>query len=175
MDETTVVKPEEFADLKTKFEAVEAQRKAEAEKFAADLKAESVRAEQFAAELATVKKARALDGLRVRAETLHALPVKADEYAEKFYALGEKDAELAKWFSELLDRVNTLLAQSAVFSQFSRDNAGNEKETIETVAKKVLAEKFGNDSSKVGEALIEAGKQRPDLAWQHYQSSTSTQ
>lgn len=167
-DETVaVVAPEEFTALKAKADALEASAKEQAEKFATLLADEKKRADEFATQLATEKKTRRMTELKTRADNLSALPVKVDEYAEKFYALENADAELAKWFDAKFEALNTLLAQSAIFSQISRERADANTETLETFTNKVLAEKFGNDKSKYGLALIEAGKLRPDLAQAH--------
>lgn len=164
-DQTPVINVEEFNALKQKAEQFDA-LKVQADEFAAKLEAEKARADNLAEQFTVERKARAIEGLKVRAEKFAvALPgVKPDEYADKFYALAEKDTDLAKWFMDKFDALNTVLAQSAVFTQLSRDNAANTDETIETLATKVVAEKFAGDMKKYGEALVEAGKQRPDLA-----------
>ncbi len=174
MAEDTIVTPvapvvpavsvEEFNALKSKAEAFDSTIKKQAEEFDAKLKAEKERADTFATQFAAERKARAIETLGVKATKLAWLPIKPDEYAEKFYALGEINAELAKWFAEKFDAVEKLLAQSALFGQVSHDNAPSGEETIETLADKIVAEKFSGDMTKYKDALIEAGKSRPNLA-----------
>ena len=159
-----IINVEEFNALKQKAEQFDA-LKVQADGFAARLETERARADTLAEQFTVERKTRAIEGLKVRAEKFAiALPVKPDEYADKFYALGEQNAELAKWFMDKFDALNTVLAQSAVFTQLSRDNAANTDETIETLATKIVTEKFSGNMQKYGEALVEAGKQRPDLA-----------
>ena len=169
MDDKTPVIPavsvDEFNALKAKADQFDVKIKAQADEFAAKLEAEKKRADEFATQFAAESKARAIEGLKARAEKFAvALPVKPDEYAEKFYALAEKDADLAKWFMAKFDTLNAQLAQSALFSQFSRENAATGEETIDTLTAKIHAEKFKSDPTKYKDALTEAGKARPDLA-----------
>ena len=171
MAEDTVVLPvvptvsvEEFNALKVKADAFDSTIKKQAEEFDAKLKAEKERADTFATQFATERKARAIETLNVKAQKLAWLPVKADEYAEKFYELGELKPELAKWFADKFDAVEKLLAQSALFGQVSHDNADVGVDTIDAIANKIVAEKFSGDMTKYKDALSEAGKLRPDLA-----------
>ena len=175
MADTPVINIDEFNALKAQvegFAAIKAQAeeaKQKAEEFAVKLEAEKLRADTLAEQFSAERKTRAIGELRMRAEKFAvALPeVKADEYAEKLYTLREKDANLAAWFMAKLDAANRLLAQSQVFSQISRSDAPAGDETIETLAARILTEKFSNASAKYPQALSEAGQQRPDLARAH--------
>ena len=171
MAEETIVAPvvpavsvDEFNALKSKAEAFDTAMKKQAEEFDAKLKAEKERADTFATQFAAERKARAIETLNVKAQKLSWLPIKPDEYAEKFYELGELKPELAKWFAEKFDAVEKLLAQSALFGQVSHDNADVGVDTIDAIANKIVAEKFSGDMTKYKDALSEAGKLRPDLA-----------
>jgi len=165
-----IVKVEDFNALKTQMETMSAERKAEAEKFAAELATAKVRADTLEAEnkkqsekLAETVKARRIDLLRIQADTFAHLPIERDEFAERFYALETTLPEDAKWFTEKFANFETLLAQASLFSQIARPNAKVGVETLESVTEKVLTEKFDGDRSKYSEAFIAAGKLRPDL------------
>ena len=166
-----IVKVEDFNALKTQMETLSAERKAEAEKFAAELATAKVRADTLEAEnkkqsekLAETVKARRLDLLKTQADTFAHLPIERDEFAEKFYVLETSLPEDAKWFIEKFANFETLLAQASLFSQIARPNAKVGVETLESITEKVLTEKFDGDRSKYSEAFIAAGQLRPDLA-----------
>lgn len=132
------------------------------------LEAEKRRSDEFATKLADERKTRKLTELKHTAEAFVALPVNADEFAEKFYALSEVNADLAKWFAERFAQFDILLSKADLFGQFSRENAEKSgEETIETLTDKIIADKFKGDRSKYADAFVEAGKQRPDLAQKH--------
>ena len=165
---TQVVSVEDFEALKAKTEnfdkvLADATKKV-ADEFATKLDAEKQRADEFAAQLTAQRKTNTLIELRTKAEKFSHLPLKPDEFAEKFYVLSEKDAELAKWLVAKFEEFDTVIAQGALFNQFSRANADSTVETLDGIAKKIVKEEFGGDMKKYKDAFIAAGARRPDLA-----------
>ncbi len=179
MADTTVIT--DTFDAKAKIDELTAQLGKQAEEFKAAQEAslaEKKRADEFAVQLSNERKTRRLSELRQVGDTFVALPIKSDEFAEKFYALEQVNADLAKWFTDKFAQFNTDMATGDLFSQVSRRDARKaEVETIETFAVKIMAEETKQDKSKYSytEALIEAGKRRPQLAEKHLFSSKSAE
>src|SRR3990167_448917 len=159
--------PTETFDAKAKVDELAAQLKVQADTFAAQLAAEKTRADEFAAKLQAEQTKRRKSELKQVAESFTALPVKPDEYAENFYALEQANPNLAKWFADQFAQFETVAATGGLFSQFSRENAQHtETVTLEKLSAKIKAEEFKADGKSRytnTEAMIEAGKRRPDL------------
>lgn len=175
----------ETFDAKTKVEELTIQLGKQADEFKAQMKsqqdmfeAEKKRADEFATQLALERKTRRLAELRQVADGFSALPIKSEEFADKFYALEQVNSELAKWFTDKFAQFNTDLAAGDLFSQVSRPNARKstaDVETVETLAAKIQAEEFKADKTRYtpAEALLEAAKRKPQLADKHLFSSKS--
>lgn len=174
----TVVLTDTF-DAKAKIDELTAQLGKQADEFKAAQEvslAEKKRADEFAVALTHERKIRRVSELYRVAESFTALPIQPDEFAEKFYALEQVNADLAKWFTEKFAQFNTDMAAGDLFSQISRRDARKaEVETVETFAAKIAAEETKQDKSKFTytEALLEAAKRRPQLADKHLASSKS--
>lgn len=177
MAESTVIT--DTFDAKAKIDELTAQLGKQADEFKAAQEAslaEKKRADEFAAALTNERKIRRVSELHRVAESFAALPIQSDEFAEKFYALEQVNADLAKWFTEKFAQFNTDMAAGDLFSQISRRDARKaEVETVETFAAKIMAEETKQDKSKFSytEALLEAAKRRPQLADKHLASSKS--
>ena len=175
----TVVTPEAFAELQSKFAEMNkalAEKDEKAEALAVEFKTAKEKADKLEADNKTLtdqftaeQKARRLDALRNQADVFTHLPIERDEFAEKFYALGAIDAELAKWFGEKFTAFETMAAQGELFKQISKPNAGANEETFEGLIQKILKEQFDGDQSKYVDAMGIAVKARPDLgkAYKH--------
>ncbi len=176
MAETTVT---DTFDAKAKIDELTAKLGEQAEEFKAAQEislAEKKRADEFAVALTHERKTRRVSELYRVAESFAALPIQLDEFAEKFYALEQVNADLAKWFTDKFAQFNTDMAAGDLFSQISRRDARKaEVETVETFAAKIQAEETKQDKSKFSytEALLEAAKRRPQLADKHLASSKS--
>lgn len=177
MAETTVIT--DTFDAKAKIDELTVQLGKQAEEFIAAQKeslAEKKRADEFAVALTNERKIRRVSELYRVAEGFAALPIQPDEFAEKFYALEQVNADLAKWFTEKFAQFNTDMAAGDLFSQISRRDARKaDVETVETFAAKIMAEETKQDKSKFTytEALLETGRRRPQLADKHLASSKS--
>lgn len=147
------ISAEDFAAYKAETEKA---LKAQAETFAAQLAAAQGKAQ-------AIERARRHDQLVVEAEKFMALPVKADELADKFQALEEASPDLFKYFHALLQTADGQLTQTDLFTQKSKATAGDSSETYEAFALKVHKEQFGGEPAKIGQAYSAAAQQRPDL------------
>jgi len=151
------VTAEEFAALKAKADQVDA-IKAQADTFAEQLK----KAEE---QLSAVQRARRLDQLKVRCDNFVAIPEKSVTLAERFAALEQVSRDLFKYFDDLIEKADKALVEAGLFSQYGSGAAGVEQtDDFATAVDKVVADKFGGDMTKYGDALHIVEKQRPDLA-----------
>jgi hypothetical protein len=156
------VTPEQFVALRSQIEKMEADRKAEVERLTADNKALTER-------LAAEQRTRRLDQLRVHVERFTALPRPVTEehgdiLADRLLQLEEKSPELYQYFNGVLEAADAAIVAGGLFQQHSKPHAQKDVLTIEALADKIVAEKFGGDKSKWPEAFDLAGEQRPDLA-----------
>lgn len=129
--------------------------KAEADTFKA--KADELTAKLTASETARRKQ----DWEKVVGDTFHAVPAKNADLVEKFMALEEKDAELSKFFLDLLGKADTAIVQSALFAQYASERGEPQAETF---AAKIDAELKANPKLTYEEAMKEAEKKAPDMA-----------
>jgi hypothetical protein len=74
-----------------------------------------------------------------KARAMPAVPVKADELAEKFHSLAKADAELAAWFEAALQAVDAQLRDSGLFVETGTSKEPGE-ETIIEKAERLKAE-----------------------------------
>ena len=159
-----VTLPTDTFDAKAQVDLLTATIKAQKDEYDAKLKVIETEKAEFAAQLSVERKTRELIELKREAQTFTHLPIKADEYAEKFYALSVVNADLAKWFRDKFVIFENLMAQGNLFGQFSRDNASEAQgENLETLTAKILAEEFKGDQAKYADAFVQAGIRRPDL------------
>ena len=160
--ETFTVKAEEFAALKAKAAEVDAL----SEKFKA-LEAQTseakAKADKFAADLAAEKHGRRLDQLIEKFDAMVGIPEKAETLANKVLALEEKDADLAKFFSELIDKADKALVESELFSQRGSTRQ-SESETFEAAVEKVLTDQFKGNVAQYSNAMDIVQRTRPELA-----------
>jgi len=160
--ETFIVVAEEFAALKAKAAEVDAL----SEKFKA-LEAQAdeakAKADKFAADLAKEKHGRRYDQLVEKFDAMVGIPESAKTLADKVLALEEKDADLAAFFSGLIDKANEALVESELFSQKGSARQG-ESETFEAAVDKVLAEQFKGDIVQYSNAMEIVQRARPELA-----------
>ncbi len=151
-DPVAVIKPEEFAALKTK-----------ADQFAAQvelLSAENKKnAEMFAAE----KKARRTDQLTAHYQGFSAIPAKADEFAVKMQGLEEKDVELFKYLDSLIATLNATIEKSSLFDQYASASATGSTDNFADAVEKELIKTFGGDREKYSDAMNKVAKERPEL------------
>ena len=160
--ETFTVKADEFAALKAKAAEVDAL----SEKFKAlesQTSEAKAKADKFAADLATEKHGRRLDQLIEKFDAMVGIPEKAETLADKVLALEEKDAELAKFFSELIEKADKALVESELFSQKGSARQ-SESETFEAAVDKVLTDQFKGDVAQYSNAMDIVQRTRPELA-----------
>lgn len=153
------ISAEEFAAIKAKADRVEALELAsakQAESFAAQLKATEARA-------LAIERAAKLAQMQAHCESFSAIPVKADELAEKFMALQESNADLFTYFDGLVTALDNQIATAGLFSQVTSARAQSGPETYEAFAVKIHKERFNSDPAKLSEAYNVAAKERPDL------------
>jgi hypothetical protein len=152
--ETFSVSADEFAALKAKAE--------KADKLETEFAATKTQLETFAVQLANEKHARRLEQLTDRYETFSI--DKPETLAEKFAALETVNPDLFKYFDNLLETLSGQLRQSALFTQFAKENTGQTNaDDLDTLAKRIVKEEFGSDMGKYSDALGIAAKRRPDL------------
>ncbi len=149
------VSAEEFAALKTKAES--------ADKLEEQFTALKAQAETFATQLRDTQRARRKDQLMARCEQFMALPVAPADMAEKLLALEEHDAPLAKFFDEVLEKMDKQLAQADLFTQKTNARAGSAAETFEDAVAKTVREKFNGDMAHYQDAMTIVTKERPEL------------
>lgn len=154
--ETFTVSPEEFAALQTKAAQVDT-LKTQAETFAAQLN-------ETRAALAKAQRERDLDRMVQHADTFTAIPGNASEIGEKLLQLQEASPELFAWVDGLLTTLDKQLTQSELFAQHTSGRGEDGVDSFEALTERLLAEKFGGDQAKYGEAMKLAEAQRPDLA-----------
>ena len=160
--ETFTVKAEEFATLKAKAAEVDAL----SEKFKA-LEAQATeaktKADKFAADLAAEKHGRRLDQLVDKFDAMVGIPEKAETLADKVLALEEKDADLAAFFTGLIEKADKALVESELFSQKGSARQA-ETETFESAVDKVLSDQFKGDVAQSSNAMEIVQRTRPELA-----------
>lgn len=149
------VSAEEFAALKTKAES--------AAKLEEQFTALKAQAETFATQLRDTQRARRKDQLMARCEQFMALPVAPADMAEKLQALEEHDAALAKFFDEVLEKMDKQLAQADLFTQKTNARTGTASETFEDAVAKTVREKFNGDMAHYQDAMTIVTKERPEL------------
>src|SRR3990170_4082403 len=160
--ETFTVKADEFAALKAKAAEVDAL----SEKFKAlesQTSEAKAKADKFAADLAAEKHGRRLDQLIEKFDAMVGIPEKAETLANKVLALEEKDADLAKFFSELIDKADKALVESELFSQRGSTRQ-SESETFEAAVEKVLTDQFKGNVAQYSNAMDIVQRTRPELA-----------
>lgn len=98
-------------------------------------------------------------------EAFSAIPVPADELAEKFAALDAVDPKLYEYFDGLLATLDRQVSIGDLFGQTaSALPGGNAPDTFDAAIDKVVAEKFNGDRSHYAEAMTIARKENPALA-----------
>lgn len=152
---------EQEKTLKAQKDAFDAQLKTQQEQFDAEKK----RADEFAQKLAAEQKTRKLvDLTREATDVFTHISIAPDEFATNMYTLETVAPELATWVRDQFTAIETQMAQSSLFTQFSKTHSKEQGvETLETLAAKILAEEFKGDKSKTTDAYVEASKRRPDF------------
>ncbi len=158
-----------------------AAEKVAAEKLAAEKeKAETftLNAEQFAAFKAqaadnaklrdmvnVMQRGRRVDQLTTHVkETFSAVPVKAEDLAEKLADLEAANPDLFKYFDGLLGAYESLAASGNLFSQIGSGLPGTAgPDTLDAAIEKVLTDKFNGDRTKYPDAMLIAGRENPRL------------
>lgn len=153
--ETFAISAEEFAAVKAQAEKATA-----LESQMVELK---TKADTFATNLQTERKARRLDQLTAECETFMALPAPTAELAPHLLALEEWSKDEFAYFMGALKAADKALTESELFSQKTTVRGGG-AETFEAVIEQELQANFGGDRDKYGEAMSAAAQKRPDLS-----------
>jgi len=155
---TQPVKPEEFAEKLTtangEIERLKAEGKTSAEKLVA--------AEQ---ELGRIKLSGRKAALKAEAEAFAALPIKPDEYVERFVALEDAAPDVAKWLKELFAAFDTAMKEAGLLREVGSERSG-EKTKADMFLARVDAKhkEIGGKPEQYAEALEAVQREHPDLA-----------
>jgi len=151
-------KAEEFAVQLTtangEIERLKAEGKTSAEKLVA-----------AEAELGTIKLSGRKAALKAEAEAFAALPIKPDEYVERFVALEDAAPDVAKWLKELFAAFDTAMKEAGLLREVGSERSG-EKTKADMFLARVDAKhkEIGGKPEQYADALEAVQREHPDLA-----------
>ena len=114
-------------------------------------------------ELADVRAREQAAVLKTEAESFKAIGIPIDEYIAKVGAIRATNPELATWVHQTLSGLDEAMISAGLLKEIG-SSQGDDLDSIEKAAEKILVEQFKGDRSKYAEALTLAAKQFPKLA-----------
>lgn len=97
----------------------------EIERLTAEAKEASGKAEKLEADIKAAKLEQRKGELKAEAEAFKALPVKPEEYVEKFVALEEKDPETAKWLKAQFAAFDVAMKEAGLLREIGSEREGD--------------------------------------------------
>jgi hypothetical protein len=97
----------------------------EIERLTAEAKEASGKAEKLEAESKAAKLEQRKGELKAEAEAFKALPMKTEEYVEKFVALEEKDPETAKWLKAQFAAFDVAMKEAGLLREIGSEREGD--------------------------------------------------
>lgn len=114
-------------------------------------------------ELADVRAREQAATLKLEAESFRAIGIPIDEYVAKVGAIRGLNPELATWVHQTLSGLDEAMVSAGLLSEIGSAQ-GDDLDSIEKAAEKILIDQFKGDRAKYAEALTLAAKQFPKLA-----------
>jgi len=135
----------------------------EYEKLATEANDAKERFEKLEAELNTEKLARQQERLELEVDSFKALAFEKEEYVERMTKVEATDPELADWLRSKWGTIDEAMHESGLMEEIGSSREA-ETESLDSVATRIVNEKFGGDFNHYSDALSEVARTRPELA-----------